>query len=100
MFFAEELGNPTHKGLSELNQALTQAHHEYPYYAKVNGKKSYCTTKPQLGKKVTFVTVRNDARFAPTTTKYVTSHKEEVIAVQLENVHDSKKSLKDKFLDD
>lgn len=96
------LGNLTHKGLNEFNQALTQVHHEYPYYAKVNGKKVYCTAKPELGKKVTFVTIHNDANFAPWTTKYVASHKKEAIAVQLENVRDSKKSLKDikdKFLD-
>lgn len=95
-------GNLTHKGLNEFNQALTQVHHEYPYYAKVNGKKVYCTAKPELGKKVIFVTIHNDAIFALLTTKYVASHKQEAIAVQLENVHDSKKSLKslkDRFLD-
>lgn len=94
----DRIGNPTHKGLNEFNQALTQAHHEYPYYAKVNGKGVYCTANPQLGKKVTFVTVRNDANFAPFAKKYVASHKQEAIAVQLENVRDSKKSLKDRFL--
>ena len=97
-----ESGNLTHKGLNEFNQALTQVHHEYPYYAKVNGKKVYCTAKPELGKKVIFVTIHNDAIFTPLTTKYVASHKQEAIAVQLENVRDSKKSLKslkDRFLD-
>lgn len=88
-------GDLAHKELNEFNQALTQVHHEYPYYAKVNGKKVYCTAKPELGKKVTFVTIHNDAIFAPSTTKYVASHKQEVIAIQLENVRDSKKSLKD-----
>lgn len=99
---ADGSGNLTHKGLNEFNQALTQVHHEYPYYAKVNGKKVYCTARPKLGKKVTFVTIHNDANFAPWTTKYIASHKQEAIAVQLENVRDSKKSLKnlkDKFLD-
>lgn len=90
---------PTPEGLDTFNQAVNQAHQEYPYHAEINGKKVYCTTRPQLGKKVTFVTIHNAANCALLPTKYVVSHKQEAIAVQLENVRDSKKSLKDKFLD-
>lgn len=91
---------PTPEGLDTFNKVVNQAHQEYPYHAEINGKRIYCTTKPQLGKKVTFVTIHNAAFCPKLNTEYVSSHKQEIIVVKLENVHDSKKSLKDKFLND
>lgn len=100
MFAAIRGASLTEKGKHEFNQALTQVHHKYPYYAKLNGKNVYCTSKPQLGKKITFVTIHNDAVCPSLNTKYVSSHKQEAIAVQVEKIQDSKKSLKNKFSND